>query len=279
MAVDSVLVVGATGRQGSRVTRHLLAADVAVHALTRRPESGAADALAAEGATVVAGDLDDRATLDAAMAEVDGVYCVTTWDEGPAVEIERGIRAADAAAAAVVEHFVFSSVTGAVASGVDVFESKGEIEAHLRTLDLPTTVLRPAYFMQNLTGEREALSEGTLSLPLEAGNALQMVDLDDVGALVAAAFADPDRYAGETIELASDELTLDGIGTRLADVCGYDLEIDPIPVAQYRADAGDRYGDMYRYLNDASDASPTELRANHDVAFSRFEEYLQREWN
>jgi uncharacterized protein YbjT (DUF2867 family) len=274
MTVDSVLVVGATGRQGGHVARHLLDDGVAVHAMTRNPEGDAAQALAERGATVVAGDLDDRDSLDDAMADVDGVYLVTTWEDGPEVEVERGIRAADAAAAAGVDHLVFSSVTGAVGSGVDVFESKGEIEAHLRTLDVPTTVVRPAYFMDNLAGERAALEAGTLSLPLEAGNALQMIALDDVGALVAAAFADPDRYAGETIELAGDELTLEGIGARLAAVCGYDLEIVHVPVDRYRAEAGDRYGDMYRYLNDAGDASPTDLRASHDVSFTRFEEFL-----
>jgi uncharacterized protein YbjT (DUF2867 family) len=278
MSVDSVLVAGATGTQGGAVARHLLDRGVEVHALTRRPESAAADELATAGATVVEGDLDDRDRLETLVDPVDGVYCVTTWDEGVETEIERGTRAADVAAEAGVDLFVFSSVTGAKDSGVDVFESKGEIEAAIVDRDLRATVVRPAYFMQNLEREREAVLDGTLSIPLERGNALQMVDVEDIGATVAEAFANPGAYAGETVELASDELTLEAMGARFADVLDLNVTVDHVSVADYRAEAGDRYGDMYRYLNDAGDASLSDLRADHDVSFSRLETYLEREW-
>ncbi|MDG5776316.1 NmrA/HSCARG family protein [Haloarculaceae archaeon H-GB11] len=278
MSVDSVLVVGATGTQGGAVARHLLERGVEVHALTRSPDGEAATDLSEAGAAVVEGDLDDRERLETLVSAVDGVYCVTTWDEGIETEIERGTRTAEVAADAGVDLFVFSSVTGARDSGVDVFESKGEIEAAIADLDVSATVVRPAYFMQNLEREREAVLDGTLSIPLERGNALQMVDVDDIGAMVATAFANPNAYAGETIELASDELTLEGIGARMADVLDLDLTVEHVSVADYRDAAGDRYGDMYRYLNDEGAASITDLRATHDVDFSRLETYLERAW-
>ena len=64
--------------------------------------------------------------------------------------MQQGKNLAEAAKKAGVEHFVYSSVGGAERnSGIDHFESKWEIEKHIRKLDLPATVLRPAAFMEN----------------------------------------------------------------------------------------------------------------------------------
>src|SRR5699024_3219543 len=57
-----VLVSGATGQQGGAVARHLLQNDFQVRALTRSPDKPAARALADEGAQLVEGNLDDRAS-------------------------------------------------------------------------------------------------------------------------------------------------------------------------------------------------------------------------
>ena len=66
-AQKTVLVTGATGRQGGAVARELLRRGWHVHALTRHPEGEAAKKLAAEGAEIVQGDFDDPASLDAAL--------------------------------------------------------------------------------------------------------------------------------------------------------------------------------------------------------------------
>src|SRR6056297_3662034 len=103
---DTVLVTGATGRQGGAVARNLLGDDVDVRALTRRPESDAAAELVERGASVVEGDLTDRSSLEAAVEDVDGVYCVTTWGEGVDEEIDQGTTLATVAAEADVDHLV-----------------------------------------------------------------------------------------------------------------------------------------------------------------------------
>src|SRR4051812_2401301 len=69
-----VLVVGATGRIGGEVVRQLLDADVAVRALTRRPESAALP----PGVAIVRGDLTMPASLDAALGSVDSVFLLWT---------------------------------------------------------------------------------------------------------------------------------------------------------------------------------------------------------
>ncbi|AUV84253.1 hypothetical protein C2R22_22125 (plasmid) [Salinigranum rubrum] len=63
MSQFSVLVVGATGRQGGAVADHLLSSgyrDFDVHALTRSPESDRAQALGDQGATLVEGNLLEK---------------------------------------------------------------------------------------------------------------------------------------------------------------------------------------------------------------------------
>jgi len=63
----TVAVVGATGRQGGAVTRHLRADGWHVRALTRRPESKAAQELALLGAEVIHAELSDPRSLEAAF--------------------------------------------------------------------------------------------------------------------------------------------------------------------------------------------------------------------
>jgi len=103
-----VLVTGATGNQGGAVADHLLkGGEFAVRALTRDPEKPAARALAGRGAEVVEGDLDDRASLDRALAGVYGVFSVQNfWETGYEREVEQGERMADAARDAEVDHSV-----------------------------------------------------------------------------------------------------------------------------------------------------------------------------
>src|SRR5512134_1277707 len=71
-----ILVTGATGRQGGAVARELLSHGHKVRAMTRRPDSPAAKELANRGAEVRAGDLDDEASLERAVAGAWGVFAM-----------------------------------------------------------------------------------------------------------------------------------------------------------------------------------------------------------
>jgi uncharacterized protein YbjT (DUF2867 family) len=99
----------------------------------------------------VQGDLEDPASLERAARGVYGIYSVQDfWSVGARCEVLQGKNLADAAKKAAVEHFVYSSVGGAERnSGIDHWESKWEIEKHIRKLGLPTTILRPVAFMEN----------------------------------------------------------------------------------------------------------------------------------
>ena len=75
-----IAVLGSTGGQGGGLCRAILAdpsGGFSCRAITRDPSKDKAKALAAAGAEVVAGDLDDVESLKKAFAGAHGVYAVT----------------------------------------------------------------------------------------------------------------------------------------------------------------------------------------------------------
>lgn len=279
---DSALVVGATGTQGGAVADALLADDVTVHALTRSPESEAARQLADRGVTVVEGSLTDHGALVEAMADVDGAFVVTDfWEHGYDAEVEQGRTAFDAASEAGLDHLVFSSVGGAERdTDIPHFDSKWELEEYLRGTDLSATVVRPVFFMQNLEGFREDALDGTLAMALERHVPLQMVDAADIGEFVVTAFADPDAYAGEAVELAGDELTLTATALRVGDAAGVDVFAEHLPPAaleEAMGDLGYEYRVMFEWFNEHGyEAEIDRLQADHGLDLTRLDDYLER---
>lgn len=247
-----ILVTGATGRQGGSVARHLLAEGWPVRALVRDPAKPAAQALARQGAKLVVGDLEDRASLDAALMDVRGVYSVQSWAAGVEAEVRQGISLAEASAAAGVEHFVYSSVGGAERdSGVPHFESKWRIEQRIRELDLAYTIWRPAYFMENLLWQKEAIKAGRLTPPLDPMVPLQFIAVEDIGAFVALSFKSPGAWLGKCTEIAGDELSFAGLAEVLTRAMRHPVELQPvIPPAEAEREAMMRWLDSHGYQAD-----------------------------
>ncbi|CAN5356971.1 hypothetical protein BH24GEM3_BH24GEM3_11210 [soil metagenome] len=78
-----ILVTGATGKQGGATAHHLLRRGYRVRALTRNPSQPAATTLREQGAEVVEGNLDDRASLERALEGAYGVFSVQNfWETG-----------------------------------------------------------------------------------------------------------------------------------------------------------------------------------------------------
>lgn len=249
----TILVSGATGRQGGAVATHLHRAGFRVRAMTRRVEQPAARRLSAEGMEVVEADFEDRAAIERALEGVHGAFSVQTpFEEGVESEVRQGTRFAEAAAEAGVEHFVFSSVGGAERrTGIPHFESKWRIEQRIRTLGLPATVLRPVAFMDNwLSHNRGAidLSAGTLAQPLDPDTSLQQIAADDIGAYAALAFANPDEWIGREIELAGDEPTMTDVAAIFSRVLDRRIDYVQVPWDEFRERTGDEVAAMYRWF-------------------------------
>jgi uncharacterized protein YbjT (DUF2867 family) len=209
----TVLVAGATGKQGGAVVRALLEQpqEWQVRGLTRKPDSPKAKALAARGVEIVGGDMADAAALTKAFSGADAAFSVQDFRAaGLAGEVSQGTNFADAAKASGVQQLVYSSVGGADRhSGVPHFETKWQIEEHIRAIGIPASILRPTSFMEGFGGPAMvrylALGMFAGAFPLE--QPLQMIATRDIGILARIMLAQPDEYVGQAIEVAGDELT------------------------------------------------------------------------
>src|SRR5215204_2695272 len=95
--------------------------------------------------------MQDRSAMERVLEGAYGIFSVQNfWETGYDREVQQGKTVADATKEAGVQHCVYSSVGSAHRqTGILHFDSKWEVEEHVRKLDLPYTVLRPVFFMQN----------------------------------------------------------------------------------------------------------------------------------
>jgi uncharacterized protein YbjT (DUF2867 family) len=247
-----IVVAGATGKQGGAVARSLLDRGFRIRALTRNPQKPEAQALADWGAEVVQGDMEDRSAMERALEGACGVFAVQNyWESGYEGELQQGKTVADSAKAAGVEHFVYSSVGSAHRqTGLSHFESKWEVENHMRELDLRYTILRPVFFMQNWEMMRGMVLGGTLAQPLDPDKPFQQVAVEDIGALAAIAFENPDRWIGREVDLAGDEPTMPEIAETLGRVIGREVSYYQVPWDQFEEQMGKEFTAQYRWFND-----------------------------
>lgn len=255
MNAKTVLVTGATGQQGGAVARHLLKqSGFAVRALVRDKNKESAKALAQQGAQLVQGDFDNTASLKQALEGAWGAYSVQAFmDVGYEGEIRQGKAFADAAKAAGVQYFVYSSVASSDQNtGLPHFDSKWQVEQYLRQLNLPSwTIVRPAFFMQNwYSYMREPILSGNLMLPCSPQTSLQQISVDDIGRCVAQCFQDTDKWKSQTIELAGDQATMQRAAELLSQALGRTVKYLQVPLEQFRQQAGEEMAKMYQWFQD-----------------------------
>jgi len=238
----TILITGATGKQGGATIRHLAKrGGFKLRAMTRKPDGDAAKAVAALGAEVVAGDLNDAASLERAVKGAWGVFAVqNTWEAGVEGEEEQGKRIAKIAKDAGVQHYVYTSVGSAERrTGIPHFDNKVRVEETVKKLGFPShVILRPVFFMENLPSPW-FLNGDKLTSALKRETKLQMVAVDDIGKFSAAAFAEADKFKGAEIEYAGDAVTMDEAAAAVGELTGKTVTYQPIPIAAVRANSDD----------------------------------------
>lgn len=153
-----ILVVGATGLVGREVCRQLVHAGSPVRALVRTgSDDDTVAALRMMGIETVEGDVRDRSSLDRAVRGVDGIVCTISsmpfrYEPGvndiATVDTDGVRNLADAAVAAGVPKFVYTSFSGNMDRPFPLRDAKRSVEAWLRASPLDWTILRPSYFME-----------------------------------------------------------------------------------------------------------------------------------
>ena len=247
-----ILVTGATGHQGGSVVRHLREKGFTVRALTRDPDQPKARAITGQGVEVVRGDMDDKAVLTRALDEANGVFSVQNpYEAGIEGEIRQGLSVVDAAKRSRISHFIYSSVASAdQRTGIPHFDSKFRIEEHIRGTGMSFTIVRPVFFMENWLGMREMIENGSLNLPLDPATRLQMIAVDDIGGVVAAAFERPGKWQGRTFELAGDEMSMTELTQSFTLVTGREVRYVQTPWDEFEQRAGKESTTMFRWFQE-----------------------------
>ena len=242
----TVLVFGATGQQGGAVADALCANGWHVRALVRDVDGDKARSLLSKGIELVRGDLADGPSISAAMDGVYGVFSVQPSSGQGAVygvsdedEIRYGSTVADAALAAGVQHLVYSSAiaAGPTKTGMGHFDSKAEIEAHIRGLGIRHTIIRPTSFMEILMLPGLGLDQGMFNFILRPDQPMQFIAVEDIGKIVAAIFADPDKFADRTIGIAGDAVTGGELQEKLSRAAGKPISYHRFPDSLLEQDA------------------------------------------
>lgn len=275
----TILVTGSTGQQGGAVARHLLKDGWKVRAFVRDEKKESAIELEKSGAELFKGDMNSSDSLDKAMEGIYGVFSIQNfWEHGYDGELNHGKAVADAAKKANVTHFLQSSVGGAERNTkLPHFDVKFEIEKYLKSLNLPVTVIRPVFFMENFkTWFKPVEADGklTLNMAMKADTKLQMIAVDDIGAICAKIFDDPEKFIGKEIELAGDELTMPEVAALYETATGKKTEFIELPVSVIRANSAEM-ADMFQWFIDKG--YEADLKTQKDL-FGKtisFKEWLQ----
>jgi uncharacterized protein YbjT (DUF2867 family) len=240
----TILVTGATGKQGGAVARELLARGHRVRAMTRHPEGESAGKLRELGAELVRADLDDDDSVARALDGAWGAFAVqNTWEAGVEGEEDQGKRFARSAKTAGVQHFVYSSVGSAHRrTGIPHFENKWRIEETVRGLGFPShVVLRPVFFMENLLGPwfKPSIDAGRLAVGIAPETTLQMIAVEDIGKYGLWAFENPEKLNGRGIDIAGDGLTMPESARIIGEAAGRKVEFVRVPIEEVRKGSAD----------------------------------------
>ena len=199
----SILVTGATGTNGSLVVQGLAAAGAEVSAFVRTPGKQSFPASAKE----VVGDLTDVPSLRAALSSVRTLFLLNAVTPD---EVTQALVALNLAREAGIERVVYLSVIHADKfTNVPHFTGKHTVERMIESLDIPATILRPAYFMQNERMVQQVI-QGYGVYPMPIGSAgVAMIDARDIADIAVAELLRRDRAPAPlprvTLELVGPE--------------------------------------------------------------------------
>lgn len=237
------LIVGGTGALGSAIARRLLSMGQPVRVMTRTPEKAAS--LAAEGASVVRGDLLDSASLTSACrgAEVVVAAAHSIFGRGRTASVHvdgRGHRALiDAAVAAGARRFLYTSIYdfGPAFHAIPFFRIKYEVEQRLKASGLGWTILRPTAFMEShahaFIGE-PILRQGRAVLFGRGEQPRNFVAADDVAQVAVLALNDP-GLVGQTVDVSGPENPTNMDVVRLYErVAGREAKVTHVPLGVLR---------------------------------------------
>ncbi len=181
-------ITGITGKVGGVVAGTLLAAGLPVRAVVRVEDKGRP--WAAKGCEVAIASITDADGLTKAFSGAEGVFLMTPPDFDPEPGFPITHEAIEsiktAIAAALPMKVVFLSTVGAQVAEFNLLNNSKITEEGLRTVSVPVTFLRAAWFMENASWDVEAAKVGVVSTFLQPlDHPIPMVATADVGRVAA----------------------------------------------------------------------------------------------
>jgi uncharacterized protein YbjT (DUF2867 family) len=275
-----IAILGATGAQGGGLVRAILNdpnGGFTARAITRDVNSDKAKELAKLGAEVVAGDVDDPASLKKAFEGAYGAFCVTFfWAHfSPEKEIAHATAMAEAAKHAGTKHVVWSSLEDTrkwiplsdnrmpTLQGkykCPHFDAKGEADAQFTSRGLPVTIFMASFYWDNaiyfgMGPHRGADGKLALSLPM-ADKKLAGIGAGDIGKCAYGIFKDPSRWIGKTVGVAGDHLTGNQMAAVYSKALGEPVSYNAVPFDVYRGlgfPGAEDLGNMFQFYAEFED--------------------------
>lgn len=250
--MTDILILGGTGKTGRRLATDLR-------------EQGHTVRTAARSGADVTFDWDDAASRVAALQGTDRVYLVP-----PALRLDFAPLVTaflDEAVAAGVGHVTFLSAGGVQYAPPEVPLRAVELQLAGRD-DLTHTILRPSWFLQNLTEGfmQPMVADGVLALPTGDG-AEAFIDAEDIAAVAAATLADPAAHAGRAYNLTGPEaITHADLVARISAATGRDVRyvdtdriawIDGVQAAGVPAEYAHLLAGLLDLIRDGQGSQPT----------------------
>ncbi len=198
-------------------------------------------------------ELNDKSSLEPAFRQVYGVFNMQAPVPGRIdIEIQQGRNVAEATRAAGIRHVVYGSAgIGDTRTGIEQWDAKIEVAKAMKELGLPLTVLRPVAFMELMTDPSYYPQSSTWYIwPKLTGEDYKIawISVQDVGAIAAKAFADPDTYAGQDLSLAADVKSLAECREIYREVRGKYPPRFPMPMFLFERFVGKDIPNMWRWL-------------------------------
>jgi uncharacterized protein YbjT (DUF2867 family) len=302
-----IAVVGATGAQGGGMARAILAdaqGGFAARALTRKPESDKAKALAAQGAEVVAADLDDVESLKRAFAGAYGAFCVTNYWElfSPEKELAQAAHMAQAAKAAGLKHVIWSTLedtrkwvplsdnrmpTLMGKYKVPHFDAKGEADDIFVKTGVSVTLLITSFYWDNLVffgmGPKKG-PDGKLAITFPMDDKkLPGIAAEDIGKCAYGIFNRGSEFIGKKVGISGGQLTGAQMAAAMSKALGQEIRYNAVPPVAYRKfgfPGADDLGNMFQFKRDFNDyycgARSPEFARSLNPELQNFETWLAR---
>jgi uncharacterized protein YbjT (DUF2867 family) len=269
---ETVLVGGATGRQGGAVVDELLERGYTVRGLARKPDSKGAQELVAKGVEVVPGDYRHPASLLAAM---DGIRQVFFYSGFSRNEVVEGVNVIDAARQSGVTHLIYSS--GAAAEpGIGVEGSaKEQVELAIVDSGIPYTVFRPVAFMENFDRQQKRIANMGIVDSRAPDRELSFIAIRDIGFFVGEAVAHPEVWQGVAINIAGDHMTVAEYVDTFSTVMGRDITYTQLPLEQFLQTMPKPLRPLFRWYEDVGYTADVEALRKQYPQLVTLDQYLR----